>query len=145
MSADPVHVPNRKDVAHESFDDEVILVHFPTGRYFRLDAPGRVGWAAVASGATASDVAAAFSAAFETDASDARRAADAFLATLLEHGLVSTEGASPPRAVPAAPAFPAARAPWSEPRLEVFTDLQDLFLVDPIHEVDEAGWPHAKP
>jgi hypothetical protein len=44
-----------------------------------------------------------------------------------------------------APAAPAAGAVFAPPRLEVFDDLQDLFLVDPIHDVDEAGWPHVTP
>jgi hypothetical protein len=25
--------------------------------------------------------------------------------------------------------------------LQKFTDMQDLLLLDPIHEVDESGWP----
>ncbi len=28
------------------------------------------------------------------------------------------------------------------PVLESFTDMQDLILLDPIHEVDAAGWPN---
>ena len=28
------------------------------------------------------------------------------------------------------------------PIIEKFTDMQELLLLDPIHEVDEKGWPH---
>jgi hypothetical protein len=146
MPAGPrVFLPNRRDVAHESFDDEVILIHFPSGKYFRLDAPGRVAWAAVERGATSADVAAALRASFEADEPEARSSADAFLSSLAGHGLV-VEDREPRGATAAAPfPVPSPRAPFHEPRVEVFTDLQQLFLVDPIHEVDEAGWPHAKP
>ena len=35
---------------------------------------------------------------------------------------------------------------WSTPRLEAFSDLEDLLLLDPIHDVVEAvGWPAQKP
>ena len=51
----------------------------------------------------------------------------------------------PPDAVPPAAEPSATRRAFAEPRVETFSDLQDLFLVDPIHDVDEAGWPHAKP
>ena len=37
---------------------------------------------------------------------------------------------------------------WSdeEPRIEVFDDLAELILADPIHDVDEqAGWPSPRP
>ncbi|MFO0934685.1 MAG: PqqD family protein [Planctomycetota bacterium] len=145
----PVHVPHRRDVAHESFDDEVILIHFPSGKYFRLDAPGRVAWAAIEGGATAEDVAATFARAFDVGAAEALDAAQGFLAELTAHGLVLVDpaaearrpaGAGGPDGGPAAP-----RAPFQRPRVEVFTDLEQLFLVDPIHDVDATGWPHAKP
>jgi hypothetical protein len=29
------------------------------------------------------------------------------------------------------------------PRLEKYTDMQDLVLIDPVHQVDAAGWPAA--
>jgi hypothetical protein len=31
---------------------------------------------------------------------------------------------------------------WAEPVLDKYTDMQELLLLDPIHEVDDAGWPH---
>ena len=32
-------------------------------------------------------------------------------------------------------------SPWIAPELQVYTDMQDWMLVDPIHEVAEEGWP----
>ena len=29
--------------------------------------------------------------------------------------------------------------------IAVFSDMQELFLVDPIHDVDDAGWPSRPP
>ena len=34
---------------------------------------------------------------------------------------------------------------YSTPVLEKFTDMADLLLLDPIHEVDESGWPNIPP
>ena len=75
---------------------------------------------------------------------EATASARTFLASLEGLGLVA-EGEAAPDALPPAPARPAVRRAFCEPRVETFSDLQDLFLVDPIHDVDEAGWPHAKP
>jgi len=36
----------------------------------------------------------------------------------------------------------AERPPFTKPELHKFTDMQDLLLFDPIHEVDESGWPN---
>ena len=35
--------------------------------------------------------------------------------------------------------------PVEPPVLHKYTDLQDLLLLDPIHDTDEAGWPVAEP
>jgi hypothetical protein len=50
-------------------------------------------------------------------------------------------GLAPPG--PAAPddPAPAERATFIAPVLAVYTDMQDLLLLDPIHDVDEIGWP----
>jgi hypothetical protein len=29
------------------------------------------------------------------------------------------------------------------PPISKFTDMQDIILLDPVHEVDARGWPHA--
>jgi hypothetical protein len=29
------------------------------------------------------------------------------------------------------------------PKLEKYTDMQDIILLDPVHQVDNRGWPHA--
>jgi hypothetical protein len=39
---------------------------------------------------------------------------------------------------------PGTRAPYAAPTLQKHTDMQDLLLLDPIHEVDETGWPSVK-
>ena len=39
----------------------------------------------------------------------------------------------------------ASARPYEPPQLEKYTDMQDLVLLDPVHEVDATGWPHPKP
>lgn len=45
-------------------------------------------------------------------------------------------GCSAPEAVP-----PAVRAPYARLALTKYTDMQELLLLDPVHEVDDEGWP----
>jgi hypothetical protein len=33
---------------------------------------------------------------------------------------------------------------FSRPILTKYTDMKELLLLDPIHEVDETGWPNPK-
>ena len=57
---------------------------------------------------------------------------------LLEHGLVTPEQAD--SHVPAA-GLNGSAGNWIAPKLTVYEDMQDLLLLDPIHDVDETGWP----
>ena len=44
-----------------------------------------------------------------------------------------------------APELPTTGGPLPEPRLEKFDDMQQLILLDPVHEIDEtAGWPRMR-
>ncbi len=36
------------------------------------------------------------------------------------------------------------KTPFQIPVLDVYSDMQDLLLLDPIHDVDETGWPTPK-
>jgi len=38
----------------------------------------------------------------------------------------------------------AARPAFEPPVLTTFSDMQELLWLDPIHEVDDAGWPIAR-
>jgi hypothetical protein len=66
-----------------------------------------------------------------------------FVGTLLsEEMLVELEHTPMREPTLAAPVAPHAYAPLE---LERYTDLADLILLDPVHDVSEAGWPHAAP
>ena len=69
---------------------------------------------------------------------EARPAVETFLHELATDGLtVDGRGAAPIIPLPLPASF-------SPPVFEKFMDLQDLLLLDPIHEVDEIGWPHQR-
>jgi hypothetical protein len=40
---------------------------------------------------------------------------------------------------------PIGTAEFHAPVLQVYSDMQDLLLLDPIHEVDATGWPMPAP
>lgn len=108
------------DIVHEDFDGDLVILNVQTGEYFGLNAAAATLWTEIMAGR---DPALAAS---ETGAQFARR--------LLDLGLVvAADG-------PAEPTAPITLA--SAPEIEVYDDLSDLILADPIHDVDEtAGWP----
>lgn len=122
-------------VTHQTIDGEVIAIHFNTGHYFSMRGSAAAIWQQVAAGQPVERIAKIF-----PDAPpDAPEQIAAFVAQLgeadlLEEAPASTAGAD-------APAF---EVPvWNPPVLESFSDLSQLLLADPIHDVEEA-WPKVK-
>ena len=131
---------NSPDVIHESFDSETVIVNLRIGVYFSLNEAGLHLWEEIVRGTTEDRLAALWQSKQEMDEVGARAVVRAFLKELRDEQLIVTDA---PDALAAAVDPPAAGA--SLPVLRKFTDLQDLLMLDPIHEVDERGWPHARP
>jgi len=127
---------NDADVAQETIDGETVIVNLATGTYYSLAGSGAAIWQAVAGGASIASATAAALAAYDGDEATVRAAVAELFARLLRDGLIA------PGPTGAEPTFTAGeRKPFEPPVLHTYRDLQDLLLLDPIHEVDEAGWP----
>jgi hypothetical protein len=137
VSSEARYEVNKPEVVDESVDGEVLIVHLGTGAYFSARGAGDVAWQLIASGATSETVASVLGA--KDGGAATCEGVDGFVGRLLEEGLIRPRTAEPKPA----PVF--ATVPAGEPLLEKFTDMQDLLLLDPIHDVEEEGWPNAKP
>lgn len=130
-------------VIHEAIDGEVVIINLETGNYYSLRGTGARVWEGIGADVPADAIAADLAAAF--DGVDAPPDLTAFLAELEAEGLIGPSAADG-GGHGAMPGFSGARQAFAPPVLERFTDMQDLILLDPVHEVDEAhGWPHTKP
>ncbi|MCP4686880.1 MAG: PqqD family protein, partial [Desulfobacterales bacterium] len=74
---------------------------------------------------------------------DVEAAVQRFLDEMLGEGLILADETGRSHAPPADPPAPVA-AEFSPPALRKFTDMEELLLLDPIHEVNDAGWPIPK-
>lgn len=134
----------RPDVVHQTIDGEVVIINLATGTYYSLRAVGAEIWQLLERGATLDDVVAVLERRYDASKEAVVSAVDELVTTLADEGLlVPASDAAPPGNAPAA--ADGARRPWAPPTLERYTDMQDLLLVDPIHEVDDIGWPDLKP
>jgi hypothetical protein len=138
-------------VIHETVDDEVVIVNLESGTYYSLVGTGALVWNALEQTATAGEVTNHLRAAFANSADEIAESVTAFLSELLREGLiVATEPDDPPSSARPATAKLtepiATPALFTTPVLEKFSDMQELILLDPVHEVEEdKGWPHPKP
>jgi hypothetical protein len=136
---------NGSRVIHEAFEHEAVIVNLDSGRYYCLQHAGADAWALLVAGRTLGEMATALSAQYAATIEDIAQALDRLGQELQTEGLVVTSSAGPvvSASVTTQPPLPN-RKTFDPPRLQVYTDMQDLLLLDPIHEVDPAGWPVAR-
>ncbi len=133
---------NTPTVTHETIDGEAVIINLDSGNYYSLVDAGSFIWSLVERGASASEVQQLVQRSYEGNATEIDRGVQELLAQLqLENLIVPVDGADdlaelnlPSQNGHAKPAF-------SAPLLNKFSDMQELLLLDPIHDVDEAGWP----
>lgn len=131
---------NNPQVINETIDGEAIMINLATGAYYSLDRVGGDVWTVLEQGAGVDDVVAFLQQKYEGPADDMATGVQALLDQLAaEELIVATDEAA--GAAPTA-GDTGTKAPFSAPRLDKFTDMQDLILLDPVHEVDSRGWPH---
>lgn len=126
-------------VVHEVIDGEAIIMDMRSGSYYSTDGIGALVWSAALSKAARGQIVEAAERAFPD--ADAAAEVARFLDHLLGAGLLRAETHTGTAAM--APDFTGA-GPWRAPALSSHQDMQDLLLLDPIHDVDATGWPMPK-
>ncbi|KAB2661663.1 MAG: PqqD family protein [Verrucomicrobia bacterium] len=140
---------NSPAVMLEKFDDEVVMVNLASGTYYSLGKSGAVICTAIASGATTTTITDALSRQFQGSPEAMEQAVSGFIDELLREQIVVPVDPSAPEEPEANGSVPAGdsqvvRRIFEVPVLEKYTDMQELFLLDPVHEVGDSGWPQRK-
>ncbi len=128
---------------HETIDGETIIIDLSTGTYFSLLGAAPTIWNALAAGATTGELIAAVEQAYATDAVDVGSDVESFLRMLEGDQLIATTSDDGAASAADSASGAAKRLPYVQPKLEKYTDMQDIIMLDPVHEVDSRGWPHA--
>ena len=135
---------NAPAVLYEMFDDELVAIHLETGSYHSLFAASADAFVLLAEEATVPELAHALSQKYAAGADQIEAALGEFVAQLQKENLISvveTRKTRGPLQVPGSESG----LPFIPPTVAAYHELQGLFLIDPIHEVDERGWPHERP
>ncbi len=134
---------NSPPVVLETVDEETIIVNLDSGCYYDLNHSGGRILAALAGGAERAEAARVVAAAYGIDAAELDVAVAELAAQLLAEGiLVEAEAAANGGSFPGSAAAGPPTRPYEAPALGRYTDMQELLVLDPIHEVDESGWPN---
>jgi hypothetical protein len=131
---------NAPTVLSETIDGEVVILNLDSGNYFNTTGSGALIWEAIRSGIALPAIEAGLAARYGLPADEARAAVGRFVEELSDHALIAPAERAVPNADGAA-LFSGMGETFAPPELGVHSDMQDLLLLDPIHEVDEMGWP----
>lgn len=129
------------NIMHEVIDGEVVVVNLENGTYYSLDGVGTDLWVQLAEGSTIEALVAGVAANYAGEREQIAAGIAAFVRRLQEEQLITASpGTDESRRAVATTTMPV-RA-YSDPVLQKYTDMEQLLLADPIHEVEESGWPN---
>jgi hypothetical protein len=130
---------NSPDVVSETIDGETVIINLYKGLYYNLNPVGSYIWTLIESGLSVDAIAHTLQTHYphwsETEQASVRDLCD----RLLAEELVVATSTPPSTTVPSSATAPAT---FEAPVLYKYADMQDLLALDPIHDVDETGWPH---
>jgi hypothetical protein len=127
------------NVHSKVFGDEVVVLDMKTGTYFSLRGSAVDVWNLIEGSASSTVIAEALGARYDAPADQIAAAIDTLISELAEAELIVADGSLEPGP---SPDQATERVEFVPPQIERFTDMQELLLLDPIHEVDDTGWPH---
>lgn len=141
MSHFRVNVPN---VIHETIDGEAVIVNLQSGSYYSIDKVGAAIWDHLERGVAVAGIVDAIAREYDGDRAEIDAGVRALFAQLEAEGLVvPAEPASATGAAAPSQGDGRERPRFERPVLHKYTDMEDLLLLDPIHDVGEKGWPNA--
>jgi len=133
---------NQPHVIAEKMDDEVIAINLQTGSYYTMAKSGAFIWELVNVGATFEEMLAEIHQCYSGDPSVIEQAVRQFLGEL-EHAQLIAPQINGVNMIPsgAAKRVPLLQEkfPFERPLLCEHNDMQELLLLDPIHEISRLG------
>jgi hypothetical protein len=134
---------NTPRVAHETIDGETIMLDYETGAYFSMNDIGAEIWRLMQS-RTPEQISAVLIQRYAGEPNHILEMVKQFLEKLHAEMLIIpvNDGAVP--FCQDEIEIPTENRPFTPPEFHKYTDMEDLLLLDPIHDVDELGWPMKK-
>ncbi len=130
-----------RGISFDHFEDETVAVNLPRGNYYSLRFTADFIFRQFVNVSNAEQVAVALTQAYAIEFEEAQAAAEQFIAQLLEEELLKETTAESTETV----IQEIEKKEFTQPVLEVFDDMQEMLMLDPVHDADSTqGWPLKK-
>lgn len=130
-----------RGISFDHFEDETVAVNLPRGNYYSLRFTADFIFRQLVFGSNAEKIAGALTQLYDVEYEDALKAATQFIDQLLvEELLKETEAEGKIDIIQSNE-----KKQFTFPVLEIFDDMQEMLVLDPVHDVDSTqGWPLKK-
>jgi hypothetical protein len=125
-------------IVYEVLNTEVIIVDFSTGNYYALIHIAKQIWQLIEQQGAVDQIAQLLSDRYLRAKEAVLADLELFLEELVNNGLIEESDSVPVQIVNLSSSL---GWEYDIPKLQKYTDVQSLLLLDPIHEVSEVGWP----
>jgi hypothetical protein len=132
---------NANNVVFDVIDGEVLAIRSDSGAYYSMRGGAATAWCALLSGRPVDHLAGPVAEHHGADPAIVAPELNRFAADLLGESLLTLREGEEQEGDDLQLPEETRMRPWEAPIFEVYTDMQDLLLFDPIHEVDNSGWP----
>lgn len=128
---------NEPGVVAETIDGEAIVINLDRGIYYSIKGIGLAVWTDLIEGSDPQNIADRLRGCEGAETADVFQDVASFVERLVDENLIR------PRAAGSGvqPGFAIGSMSYARPLLEKYTDMEALLLLDPVHDVDDSGWP----
>lgn len=139
-----INIPN---VVFEQFDDEVVLINMESGTYYSLVNTAAWIWEQIADGRSLNELLSKARNYYISKSETIVEEINKFIDELQTEELINIveEVKDSVNQTSQIASGEAKMVNFDRPILDRYTDMQDMLLLDPIHKVDETGWPTPLP
>jgi coenzyme PQQ synthesis protein D (PqqD) len=133
--------PNSPPILHETIEHETIIVNLDAGIYYSLNPAATTIWQGLDDGASIEQIVRGLAEQSGTATDEVAQSVRLLIEQLLQEELITTreDGGESAGVVP----WPD-DVSYEPPLLRRYTDMQELLLLDPVHDVGVGGWPQAR-
>jgi hypothetical protein len=131
-----------KNIISDVFGEEVVLVNLESGTYFSLQTTATQAWIRLQNNYSVDEMIQELGNLYEVANEELSKQIHVFVQELIDKKLIKLSDATEKNSV--AINENQQKGNFVPLVLEVFSDMQEILLLDPVHDVDKSGWPVSK-
>lgn len=137
---------NTPHVVHDTLEGETILINLKNGNYYSFDKIGALIWEIIDKKGDLNKFVEIISVLFKENREKTESCIDNFISNLLGENLLVTDNDDTPgvSSISAEDMEKMVRdriSAYEVPVVNRYSDMKDMLMLDPIHDIDEKGWP----